>query len=334
MNSEKLVDHRIGIIGGDDSPAESDKLVELLVDAGFKVLVTVAEYDYNLSWKVGSDTTIRHYQCTFGNYPRASDWELQHLNEYFLYEIAHGRKIALWCKSAQIEKTVKDSVKQFFSYDGLTLSEFVRSRLDSQADRAQDIPERLTHCTACEERSCVTSLICHVTAVPDAESILREGTILSASRARHMSGEELSLEGRNAAGDPPDYFDYVMLTFGNCTAGDNLVMERALGSAPTPMELDSQFCPGVRFYFRYKDLVGHPGFRSDGYHFCKIWDRIALEDYLAVAVAPESARSRLSRMADVELKKRLVFIDQTRYSDLGAWSHTAYETAKQRIGTS
>ena len=105
-------------------------------------------------------------------------------------------------------------------------------------------------------------------------------------------------------------------------------MERSLGRTPTPEELNYKLNPGVRFYFNYIDLVGHPRFRSDGYHYCKVKGSIDLNDYMIVAIAPESARVALSKAIDLKLRNRLAFINQDEYSDLYSWSQNAYRTAK------
>ena len=42
-----------------------------------------------------------------------------------------------------------------------------------------------------------------------------------------MIGMRLMNENRNAANDPGDYFEYIMLAWGNCQGGYRLVMERA-----------------------------------------------------------------------------------------------------------
>jgi len=171
--------------------------------------------------------------------------------------------------------------------------------------------------------------VCHVASVADAERILKSGVILSACKARNESGQDLALEERNAAGDPPDYFEYAMFTFGNCIAGDHLVMERALGRLPTQEELTEEFNPGVRFYFRYMDLLGHPRFCSDGYHFCKVKDMLELEPYLVVVIAPETSRTRLLAADSLRLREHLSFVDRSNYRDLWSWSHKAYEVAKE-----
>ncbi len=268
---------------------------------------------------------MRHYQCTFGGYPHPTSWELQHLNEFVLYEIAHSRNITLWCRDNRVRDRIIRPIEKFFNYGDESLSEFIQRKTETQTERVSAIPEKLTHCKSCTEKGCMTRLVCHVTSVSDAENILRTGEISSASKARGMSGEDLAIEARNAAGDPPDYFDSVMFTFGNCTAGDRLVMERTLGRMPSLEDLNEEFKPGVRFYFRYTNLVRHPGFRSDGYHYCKIKDSIGLDDRIIVIIAPESARDILLKAASRELKERLIFLDEIEYPDILSWSHHAFK---------
>ena len=331
MIIDRLIDKKIGIVTSSANPIDSDYDILSLKENGFPVIVTVDDYDFNLIWKAGRNEIIRRYQCTFGDYPYPTDWELQHLNEFFLYEIAQERNIAIWCRDDRVEEQIIGSIETFFSRADEYFLEFIQTKLDTQAERASEIPERLTHCNSCTEQRCDTRLVCHVSSVADAEDILKKGEILSATKGREKSGDELALETRNAAGDPPDYFDYVMFTFGNCIAGDRLVMERYLGRMPTPEELDGVFKPGVRFYFRYSDLVRHPGFRSDGYHYCKIKDGIRLDDNLLAIIAPESARIVLLKPAPVGLKERLIFVDETEYPDILNWSHHAYQLAEKLI---
>ena len=329
MNIEWIIDKRVGILQSLENPISSNETIEALAGKGFDIVITIADYDFSISWKVGSEVTLRHYQCALGDYPDPSDWELQHLNEYLLYEIHHDRRVVLWCENTQTCNSVKNSIEQFFKHENMGLSEFVSSKLASQPERAKNIPAELTHCKACEEKRCITNLVCHVTSVTDAEIILKSGAILSACQARNKSGQDLALEERNAAGDPPDYFEYVMFTFGNCTAGDRLVMERTLGTSPTQENLTREFDPGVRFYFRYIDLVSHSRFCSDGYHFCKIKDTLELEPYLILAIAPEDAKTKLLLKDSLIPKERISFVDRGSYGDLWSWSHKAYETVKE-----
>ena len=71
-------------------------------------------------------------------------------------------------------------------------------------------------------------LVCHTAPLENAISILQCGLLLSSVKARKLPDTVLQKEDRNAANDPLDYFHYVMFTWGNCQAGDRLVMERKL----------------------------------------------------------------------------------------------------------
>ena len=74
---------------------------------------------------------------------------------------------------------------------------------------------------------------------------------------------------RNAASDPIDYFDYVMLGWSNTSSGYRLAMERLLGRAPSEEELQEKFIPGVSFHFLYEELIQAPGYMFDGYHVAR-----------------------------------------------------------------
>ena len=99
MNIEWIIDRKVGVLYSQQNPTKSDKIIEDLLNKSFNVIITIANHDYCLSWKIdldwkiGSKVTLRHYQCTFSNYPEPNDWELQHLNEYLLYEIDHIEKL-------------------------------------------------------------------------------------------------------------------------------------------------------------------------------------------------------------------------------------------------
>jgi hypothetical protein len=331
MNIEWIIGERVGLYRNPENPTHSERTIEEFASRDFHVVVTIADYDHSISWKVGSKKTLRHYQLTYGTSRELSEWERQNLNEYCLYEIKHDRRVVIWCADAKTSELVRNSIHRFFKHEGMTLGEFVDLKLASQSERADSIPPSMTRCQGCLEKRCITDLVCHVTSVADAEGILESGVLLSACKARNKSGEELALEKRNAAGDPPDYFEYVMFTFGNCTAGDNLVMERTLGRSPLRDELAVEFHPGVRFYFKYVDMVRHPRFRSDGYHLCKIRDSLELGPYLIAAIAPEPALAALSRIASPRIRNSLAFVDPTDYSDLWSWSSKAYEVAKEHM---
>jgi len=76
MKIEWIIDKEVGILYTQENPAKSDKNIEELANKGFNVIVTIAEYDYCISWKVASKVTLRHYQCTFSDYLNPTNWEL------------------------------------------------------------------------------------------------------------------------------------------------------------------------------------------------------------------------------------------------------------------
>ena len=68
----------------------------------------------------------------------------------------------------------------------------------------------------------------HTCTVETAKEILKSGKLLSATKAFGLTGKQLVNDKRNAAGDPADYFDYVMFGWSNTTSGYRLAMERLL----------------------------------------------------------------------------------------------------------
>ena len=116
-----------------------------------------------------------------------------------------------------------------------------------------------------------------------------------------------------------DYFEYIMLSWGNCQAGDRLVMERKLGRFPNEQDLSIDFTPGVRFYFRYEDLANHPKRVFDGVLPMKIKDEIILKDWLYAMIVP------LGMELDIpdELKDRTIYV-QNDCVDIWDWSQKVY----------
>ena len=138
-------------------------------------------------------------------------------------------------------------------------------------------PEKIEECTACPKyKGCMTDFVCHTTSVDNAIKILDCGSLLSPVLARRMSAEKLRTERRNAANDPADYFEYIMFAWGNCQAGDRLVMERKLGRFPDENDLSIGFTPGVRFFFRYDKLIKHTDAVFEGVLPLKVSRRIII----------------------------------------------------------
>ena len=245
-------------------------------------------------------------------YPAISDWEKRNIIEFVEYEISHGRKCQIECENADVLAEVNQALQNRETY------------------RHTSRPTLITECTACPvRRGCVTEFVCHTTSIENARKILECGSLLSAVKARNVPVEELMAESRNAANDPADYFEYVMLSWGNCQAGDRLVMERKLGRFPDESDLSVHFTPGVRFYSRYEDLVEHPGCTFDGVLPMKIKDEIILRDWLCAMVIPEELREMIGPAIPEELADRIVYVEND-CRDIWEWSEKVYQAIEKR----
>ena len=240
------------------------------------------------------------------DYPRITDWEMRTLIEFIDYENSNGRECTIECENNALLKEINEGLKNRAAY----LS-FER-------------PPLITECTACPHRKgCETEYVCHTTSVENAISIFECGSLLSAVRARGVPVEQLMSESRNAANDPADYFEYIMLSWGNCQAGDRLVMERSLGRFPDDEDLSIRFSPGVRFYFRYDELKKHPGRVFDGVLPMKIRDEVKLSDWVFRIIIPEREKSALSGHIPPELRDRVIYVVND-CADIWEWSEKVY----------
>jgi len=76
-----------------------------------------------------------------------------------------------------------------------------------------------------------------------------------------------------------------MFCWGDNPTGDYVVLSENLPSEDDLAK--GNFNPGVRFYFRYDDIIRHPKHVFDGYHAVKVKDGILLSDYLHSCIVPE-----------------------------------------------
>ena len=249
------------------------------------------------------------YYFVLSDYPHITPWELKKLLYFMDYEKKHGRAADILCEDGAILTAVNHA---------LSYPETMENALP---------PTRITECTYCNQKGCLAQFVCHTASPENAKRILKTGKLLSAVKAFGKSADSLVLDSRNAAGDPADYFDYVMFAWGNCTAGDNLVMERKLGRGPTADELENGLTPGVRFYFRYNDIVSHPGYIFDGYHPAKVKDELELLDYLYACIIPAQYKDEFEDLIDANIMKKIYFLP---HNGLGIrdWAGRAHEFIK------
>ena len=269
------------------------------------MLIKLGRFDFTECW----DGVL--YK-NLSQYPDVTEWEMQNVLDFISYEKTWGRSCRIEASEEQLEKLAK--YKNTYS----------KTRVP--------VPSKLTECTACPRyRGCMTEFVCHTSPIENALKILDSGSLLSAVRARGMSGEELKRESRNAANDPADYFEYVMFSWGNCQAGDRLVNERRLGRSPTNEELGAGFTPGVRFYFRYGDIVKHPGVVFDGVLPLKIRDEVKLCDRVYAVVVPEMYRDTVRSRIPGSLLGKVHYLDSSG-TDIWEWSEKVYEYIKSCEG--
>lgn len=269
------------------------------------MLIKIGDFEFTEVW----DSVL--YK-KLSQYPAISDWEKRNIIEFVEYEASYGRECTIECEDTDILVEVNDALQ------------------NRDVFRNAPRPVLITECTACPVRKgCVTEFICHTTSVENAVKILSCGSLLSAIKARKISVEELITESRNAAKDPADYFEHIMLAWGNCQAGDRLVMERKLGRFPDDTDLSVYFTPGVRFYFRYDELVKHPGCIFDGVLPMKIKDEIILKDWLYAMVVPEELRELIEPVITEELADRVIYVTND-CRDIWDWSEKVYGMIEKR----
>jgi hypothetical protein len=80
------------------------------------------------------------------------------------------------------------------------------------------------------------------------------------------------------------------------------------------------------------DLVAHPAFCTDGYHFAKIRDELILEPLLVAIVVPDGlpgASDLIVSGREKGLGAKLIALDFSAHTPQ-IWAHTAYVVAEGR----
>lgn len=205
------------------------------------------------------------------------------------------------------------------------------NRSISEKDKYRNIPrpKLLTECTACPYRKgCVTEFVCHTASLENALKIFESGKLLSAINARQVPVEQLVNEKKNAANDPADYFEYIMFAWGNCQAGDRLVMERKLDRFPDEIDLSKNFTPGIRFYFLYDELAKHPSVAYDGVLPMKVKDEIILSDWVYAIVVPTYLKNDAEDVIPRSLREKIIYVEND-CTDIWGWSEKVYRIVEK-----
>ncbi len=263
------------------------------------MLIKIGNFEYTEVW----DSV---FYKKLSDYPNITDWEIKTIIDFIEYEKIYGRDCSIECDDSNLLNYINSEITKIDKYKNISK------------------PTLLTECTACPVRKgCETEFVCHTTSLENAISILKCNSLLSAVKARNLSAKELSKESRNAAGDPMDYFEYIMFAWGNCQAGDRLVMERKLGRFPNEHDLSVDFTPGIRFYFRYDKLVNHPQRIFDGVLPFKIKDEVKLEQWIFAIVIPSNYQKEIESYIPMQLKNQIIYVDND-CKDIWEWSEKVY----------
>jgi hypothetical protein len=278
-----------------------------------KVLHHLAWRNRNMIIKIGNFDITECWDGVFykklSNYPNVTKWEIQTIFDFIKYEESNGRDCVI-----EADNNILEAINNY-------------KVIYNNNDRLSP-PKKITECTACPKyKGCMTDFVCHTTSLDNAKSILKSGSLLSPVLARNISAEDLKNESRNAANDPVDYFDYIMFAWGNCQAGDRLVMERNLKRYPNDDDLSIHFAPGIRFFFKYDKLINHPNAVFDGVLPLKIKDEVILKDWVHAIIIPKCYKEELEIYVPTNLITEVYYLESD-CKDIWQWSEKVYEYIK------
>jgi len=263
------------------------------------MILNIANHDFSIIWK-------GVYYKTLSNYPNISKWEMKNIIDFIEYEKEHNRTVTFDIEDKKLHDTISSNLQNKNSFLNITR------------------PNKITECTACKQGGCMTDYLCHVAPVENSINIFKTGKLLSARNARKESIDDLVKEDRNAAKDPTDFFDYIMFSWGNCQAGDRLVMERKYNRPPTEDDLSINFTPGIRFYFKYDDLINHSRVKFDGYHALKIRDELEIKSYLEAIIIPEKYFDIFKNLISDSIFDKVHYL-KNDCKDIWDWSEKVYD---------
>ena len=284
----------------------------------------IASEDIDSILVVGADKTpgpsrqgpLWCYSRPFLSPDNPSRAELQRIGDFVQYETEHARSVGIWVEHGH-----------------------VLDRVLAAAEASPATPEeRVTPDDPCccqpFHDGCRGTYVCHAAPIESAESILCSGIL---STRMQQSGQSLDaiVQKMHAIGqkDPPDYFEYVCFANGNCVAPDIVAMQRHAGLGLGVEQCDENFYPGIRFFFRFVDLLGHPHVAHDGIQAVKVKDLIDLDDYLVAFVVPTIDRKGFPLNWDIpsHFKNRAVTLDHREHFGLTKWSDAALYAIERRV---
>ncbi len=92
---------------------------------------------------------------------------------------------------------------------------------------------------------------------------------------------------------------------------------------PTEEDLSSYFTPGIRFYFKYDELINHPACICDGVLPMKVKDEVILKDWIYKIVVPVDAKEAIEKYIPNMLNENIVYVENDGL-DIWDWSEKVY----------
>ena len=235
------------------------------------------------------------YHFGLEKYPQIQEWN--NILAFLCYEKARGMELEIVCEHEEILSLVQDAALK------LKGTEYIPPIAES-----------------------IEEFVYHATDVYAAGKILASGKLLSATQVYGKTGEDIAFERRECEWkDPADFYEYIMFGWGTHLVGDYVVL-----SEKFPCEEDmlkGNFDAGVRFYFKYEDIVKHKGHIFDGYHAIKVKDEVILSDYLFACIVPEQYREQIDNCVPKEFLAKIHYLPQKGLS-LKAWNDKVIEYIK------
>ena len=246
--------------------------------------------------------------------------ELMGIADFAPYEQAHGRTVGFW-----------------IGYESARAGLIQTIRATKPPPPEERPLPNSPLCCRPYRNGCSGALLCHGTSVGTVQAILQSGRLKSKVLLSGMSQRELVEYAKTEnVGDPPDYYQYVMLGNGNCIGPDLVVAARRANRFVSRDEAAESFYPGARLFFRTRQMFEHPRATFDGLHPVKIKDALELDAYLVAVVIPQvdADGNPLVLASPPRFTDRVIQLDHRQHDGLRQWSDAAFQTAVEHISVS
>lgn len=245
-------------------------------------------------------TVIREntYFFQLVDYPNITRGEWETILEFVKYENVYQRPIEVVCEDDVVRNAVQTAIEQPTTSKNPLPSSIIQ----------EDYSNPYAY---------------HATDVLAAGQILKSGKLLSLTKVCGKTGEEIHNEKQGTHFcDPADYYEYIMFGWGADPVGDYVVLSM---NFPSQEELEQgQYDAGIRFYFKYEELLHHPNRMFDGYHAIKIKEELDLHDYLYACIVPEQFQKQIQDKVPTELFPKVHYLKQRGIS-FNEWNEKVYQ---------